>query len=228
MAGRLPDTRRIRVVTARRGEDGERQSLETKDGDRESLKTKDGDPESLETKKRIRESGDLPGRARLPCGDNGTPPYFGLFRELWTGRRSATSRRWSSTQTCHKHHGNQRDDRSGQNIGWKRYVKDKWVNQESRTLNPAWRDPAGHAQKGNNSSRRPYIRPQSAGSWISRSRGVKPSRSIRYQSEQLISQIVYKGATASRVVGKAAPWEPTRSKIDTLRRSGLGYQESPN
>jgi len=37
MAGRLPDTRRIRVVTARRGEfgdlDGERESLETKDGE---------------------------------------------------------------------------------------------------------------------------------------------------------------------------------------------------
>jgi len=43
MAGRLPVTRRIRGVTARRGEfedlDGERESLETKDGDRESLET---------------------------------------------------------------------------------------------------------------------------------------------------------------------------------------------
>jgi len=39
-------------------------------------------------------------------------------------------------------------------------------------------------QKRNIGSRRPYIRPQSAGRWISRSRGVKPSRSIRYQSEQ--------------------------------------------
>jgi len=64
MAGRLQDTRRTRVVTARRGEDGERESLETKDGeresletkdgDRESLETKDGDPESLETKERLR------------------------------------------------------------------------------------------------------------------------------------------------------------------------------
>jgi len=25
-------------------------------------------------------------------GDNGTPPDFGLSRELWTGRGSATSR----------------------------------------------------------------------------------------------------------------------------------------
>jgi len=49
MAGRLPDTRRIRVVTARRGEDGERERLETKNGDRESLETKDGDRESLQT-----------------------------------------------------------------------------------------------------------------------------------------------------------------------------------
>jgi len=53
MAGRLPDTRRIRVVTARQGEfgdlDGERESLETKDGERESLETKDGDRERMET-----------------------------------------------------------------------------------------------------------------------------------------------------------------------------------
>jgi len=106
--------------------------------------------------------------------------------------------------------------------------KDKWVKQESRTLDPEWRDSAGRAQKGNNGSRRPYTRPQSAGSLISRSRGVKPSRSIRYQSEQSVNQMIYKGATASRVVGKAAPWEPTRSKVATSRRSGLGYQESPN
>jgi len=56
----LPDTRRIRVVTARRGEfgdlDGERESLETKDGKQESLETKDGDRESLETKDGERES----------------------------------------------------------------------------------------------------------------------------------------------------------------------------
>jgi len=166
----------------------------------------------------------------VPCekGDNGTPPDFGLCRELWTGRRSATSRQWSGTQACHKHHRNQQDGSSGQNIGWKRYVKDKWVKQESRTLDPEWRDSAGRAQKGNNGSRRPYTRPQSAGSLISRSRGVKPSRSIRYQSEQSVNQMIYKGATASRVVGKAAPWEPTRSKVATSRRSGLGYQESPN
>jgi len=56
MAGRLPDTRRIRVVTARRGEresletnEGERESLETNEGERESLETKDGDRERVET-----------------------------------------------------------------------------------------------------------------------------------------------------------------------------------
>jgi len=94
-------------------------------------------------------------------------------------------------------------------------------------LDPEWRDPAGIAQKGNNGSRRPYLRPQSAGSWISRSQGVKPSRSLRYQSEQSHNQIIYKRATASRVAREAAPWEPTRSKIAKSRRSGLGYQESP-
>jgi len=106
MAGRLPDTRRIRVVTVRRREfgdlggervsletkDGERESVETKDGERESLETKDGNRESLETKDGNRESletkdGDREIMARVLCPkvDNGTPPDFGLSRELWTG-----------------------------------------------------------------------------------------------------------------------------------------------
>jgi len=87
---------------------------------------------------RSRENGDCAGKARVPCAkaDNGTPPDFGLSREFCTGRRSATSRKWSGTQTCHKHHGNQRDGSSGRSIDWKRYVKDTWVNQEARTLDP--------------------------------------------------------------------------------------------
>jgi len=115
---------------------------------------------------RSRENGDFAGKTRVPCAkaDNGTPPDFGLSRELWTGRRSATSRQWSGTQACHKHLENQRDGSSGRCIDWKRYMEDKWVNQEARTLDPKWRDPAGHAQKGSNGSRRSYIRPQSAGS----------------------------------------------------------------
>jgi len=74
MAGRLSDTRRIRVITARRGEDGERESLETKDleresletkdGDRDSLETKDEDPESLETKERIGREWRLAGQSK--------------------------------------------------------------------------------------------------------------------------------------------------------------------
>jgi len=92
------------------------------------------------------DSGDLPGRARVPCGDNGTPPDFELSRELWTWGRSATSRQWSGTQACHKHHGDLRDGGSGQNIGWKLCVRDKWVNQESRTLDPEWKDSADRAQ----------------------------------------------------------------------------------
>jgi len=84
MGGRLPDTRRIREVTPQRGEDeeresletkdgererletkdGDRESLETKDGDRESLETKDGDPESLETKERIRREWRLAGQSK--------------------------------------------------------------------------------------------------------------------------------------------------------------------
>jgi len=84
---------------------------------------------------RAREFGDLAGKARVPCAktDNGTPPDFELSRKLWTGRRSATSRQWSGTQACHKHHGKQRNGSSGRSIGWVRYVKDKWVNQEART-----------------------------------------------------------------------------------------------
>jgi len=49
----LTYTRRIRVVTARRGE---RESLETKGGDRESLETNEGERESLETNEGERES----------------------------------------------------------------------------------------------------------------------------------------------------------------------------
>jgi len=56
MAGCLPDTRRIRVVTARRGAVGEGESLETNVGEQESLETKDGEQESLETKDGVRES----------------------------------------------------------------------------------------------------------------------------------------------------------------------------
>jgi len=70
MAGRLPDTRQVRVVTARRGEfgdlDEERESLETKDGERESMETKDGDRESLETQGGERESLET-SRARQEC-----------------------------------------------------------------------------------------------------------------------------------------------------------------
>jgi len=80
-------------------------------------------------------------------------------------------------------------------------VKDKWVNQESRTLDPEWRDPAGRAQKGNNGSRRPYIRPQSAGNLISRSRGVKPSRSVKVPSEQSVKQVIYERVVGSSAVG---------------------------
>jgi len=133
----------------------------------------------------------------VPCakGNNGTPPDLRLCRELWTGRRSATSRQWSGKQACHKHHGNQRDGSSGQNLGWKLCVKDKWF--------PEWRDLAGLAEKGNNGSQRPYIRPQTAGSWISRSRGVKPSRSVKILSEQSVNRVNYKGATR-RIVGSSA------------------------
>jgi len=160
----------------------------------------------------------LPGRARVPCRDNGTSPYFGLSRALWTGIRSATSRRWSGTQACHRQQ-------------WAEHrleaVREGQVgNQESRTSDPEWRDPAGRAQKGNNSSRRPYMRLQSAGSWISRSRGVKPSRSIRYQSKQLTPDSLQRSNSKSSR-WQAAPWEPMRSKIATSRRSGLGDQESP-
>jgi len=37
---------------------------------------------------RSRDNGDFAGEARVPCAkaDNGTPPDFGLSRELWTGK----------------------------------------------------------------------------------------------------------------------------------------------
>jgi len=74
MAGLLPDTRRIRVVTAQRGavgeednsenKDGEHESLETKDGEQESLETKDGEQGSLKTKERIIREWRLGGQSK--------------------------------------------------------------------------------------------------------------------------------------------------------------------
>jgi len=52
MAGRLPDTRRFRALTARRGAVGEEESLKSNVGDYESLETKDGEQESLKTNER--------------------------------------------------------------------------------------------------------------------------------------------------------------------------------
>jgi len=197
--------------------DGERESLETKDGDREITETKDGDRETTETsraRQECRVQKQLKGLHRTLD----SPVNFGPGEEVPHLGSGAAHRRATSITGI-----------SGMAaVGGASIGSGTWVNQESQTLDPEWRDPAGRAQKGNNGSRRPYIRPQSAGSWISPSQGVKPSRSIRYQSEQSNKQIIYKGETARRVAREAAPWEPTRSKIATSRRSGLGYQESPN
>jgi len=126
MAGRLPDMRRIRVVTARRGEFGDQGWRAREFGDQGWRPREFGDQgwrarEFGDQGWRLRENGDFAGKARVPCAkaDNGTPPDFGLSRELWTGRGSATSRQWSGTQACHKHHGNQRDCSCG-SIHWKR------------------------------------------------------------------------------------------------------------
>jgi len=73
MAGRLPDTLRIRVVTTRRGavgkesletKDGGQESLETKDEEQEGLETKDGGQESFETKERIMKEWRLGGMSK--------------------------------------------------------------------------------------------------------------------------------------------------------------------
>jgi len=66
------------------------------------------------------------------------------------------SRQRSGTQACHMHRGNQRDDSSGQNLSWKLFVKDKWVKQDLRLWTRS-----GEFQR------------------ISRSQGVKPSRSVK-------------------------------------------------
>jgi len=77
MACRLLDMRRIRVVTARRGEDGEEKSLETKDREGESLETKDGERESLETKHGERES------LKTKDGDQGSLKTKKRIRREW-------------------------------------------------------------------------------------------------------------------------------------------------
>jgi len=78
MSGRLPDTRRIRVVTARRravGERTQKESLETKV--KKELRKRGWRPRCGEC-----QSGDFAVRARVPCakGNNGTPPDIGLCR----------------------------------------------------------------------------------------------------------------------------------------------------
>jgi len=73
---------------------------------------------------------------------------------------------------------------------------------------------SGRAQKGNNGSRRPYIRPQSAGSWISRSRRVKPSRSVKVPRELQPSES-----------SEAAPWEAHKEQDRHVETFGIGTSE---
>ncbi|XP_070075715.1 uncharacterized protein [Drosophila takahashii] len=76
-------------------------------------------------------------------------------------------------------HKNPRDGSNEQNYNLRPFVKDKWVKQGPRTLDPEWRDAAGRAHEGHNGTRRPYIKPPGAGNWISRSQGFNPSRSVK-------------------------------------------------
>jgi len=92
-------------------------------------------------------------------------------------------------------------------------------------LDPEWRDPAGRVQKGNNGFRRPYIRPQSAGSWISGSRGVKPSRSVKVPSEQSVKQVIYEGVTSKRVVGSSAVGSIQDRHVETFGVGTSGISE---
>jgi len=106
----------------------------------------------------------------VPCakGDNGTPlqmagrlPDTQRIRVV-TVRREAVGEESLATNMEERHTGVPHASR--QNLGWKLCVKDKWVKLDSRTLDPEWRDSAVRAKKGNNGSRRPYIKPQGAGS----------------------------------------------------------------
>jgi len=75
----------------------------------------------------------------VPCAQkhNGSPPDFGLCREHWTRRESATSRHRSIM-----HHENQWDGSNTHNSSLKLCVKDKWIKPEPRTLDLEWRDSA--------------------------------------------------------------------------------------
>jgi len=85
------------------------------------------------------------------------------------------------------HHGNQRDGSNRRNFSLKLCVKDKWVKKELKTLDPEWRDSAGRAKKGNNGSRRPYIKHHQS---ITRSRSVKISQDIKVNKS--VNQVNYK------------------------------------
>ncbi|XP_070854988.1 splicing regulatory glutamine/lysine-rich protein 1-like [Drosophila suzukii] len=158
MAGRLPDTRQIRVVTERRGEfgdfDGERESLKTKDGERESLETKDRERESLETKDAKRES------LETKDGD----------REIMESSRASQECRVQNRIT-----GLPRTLDSPVNFGPGEEVPHLGsgaAHRRATSITGSWR---------------PYIRTQSSGSWISPSKGVKPSER-RAQTPNITSQ----------------------------------------
>jgi len=77
MAVRLPDTRRIRVVTARRGEFGDQGWRSRADGERESLETKDGDREGMETSRARQECRVQKRITELHFGPGEEVPHLG-------------------------------------------------------------------------------------------------------------------------------------------------------
>jgi len=82
--------------------------------------------------------------------------------------------------------GNQRDGSNRQNSSLKLCVKDDWVEQEPRTLDPEYRNSAGRAKKGNNGYKRPYIKS------ITRSRIVKISNSPDIKLIKSVNLVSYK------------------------------------
>jgi len=92
----------------------------------------------------------------------------------------------------------------------------KGITELHPTLNPEGRDSAGHAQKRNNGSRTPYIKPQGAGSRSVDHEESNQQDQSRYQRDQSVNQVNYKGATTSLVVGKQRRGSQQRAK--SLRR----------
>jgi len=120
---------------------------------------------------------------------------------MWEQNHSSNNKRWPA--------GYQLRGELALSNG-KPWAEDKGVKEEPRFFDLERREPVGRSQMGNNGSQRPYIRPQSDGSWI---------QSV-YQSQRARSTSI-KWTTKSQVVGSCTVGSP--QGVRSLRRDVRGW-----